>query len=111
MLCRYAFQHGPVQFVQLNTEMDFAPGSEQYAWLLEALRGVDRACTPWLVIGAPPTMLNVITMDAVMKRGCCQTRRLQINAVVYLHASYTQAYKLYAWLGLASDCFVTKEVH
>ncbi len=38
-------------------------------------------------------------------------RRLQINAVVYLHASYTQAYKLYAWLGLASDCFVTKEVH
>ncbi len=51
-LRRYSFEHGPIHFLQLNTEMDFAPGSPQYAWLLADLRAVDRARTPWLVAGA-----------------------------------------------------------
>lgn len=48
---RYAFEHGPIHFIQLNTEMDFAPGSAQYAWLLSDLRAVNRTRTPWLIAG------------------------------------------------------------
>ena len=51
MLPRYSFEHGPIHFVQLNTEMDFAPGSAQYAWLLGDLRTVNRTRTPWLIAG------------------------------------------------------------
>ncbi|KAK9845224.1 hypothetical protein WJX81_000461 [Elliptochloris bilobata] len=47
----YSFEHGPIHFLQLNTEMDFAPGSAQYAWLLGDLRAVNRTRTPWLVAG------------------------------------------------------------
>lgn len=53
--CRYSFEHGPIHFIQLNTEMDFAPGSAQYAWLLSDLRTVNRTRTPWLIAGEEPS--------------------------------------------------------
>ena len=53
---RYSFEHGPIHFIQLNTEMDFAPGSAQYAWLLSDLRTVNRNRTPWLISGKEPSV-------------------------------------------------------
>ena len=48
---RYSFDHGPIHFLQLSTEHDFAPGSVQFAFLLADLRAVNRSITPWLVVG------------------------------------------------------------
>ncbi|CAL8470701.1 g10243 [Coccomyxa elongata] len=47
----YSFDHGPIHFLQFSTEHDFAPGSEQFAWILRDLQTVDRSVTPWVVAG------------------------------------------------------------
>ncbi|KAF6263717.1 Metallo-dependent phosphatase-like protein [Scenedesmus sp. NREL 46B-D3] len=47
----YAFDFGPIHFLQYSTEHPFHPGSEQHAWVLSDLAAVDRAATPWLVVG------------------------------------------------------------
>ena len=49
--CRYSFDHGPIHFLHFSTEHDFAPGSEQFAWILRDLQTVDRSITPWVVAG------------------------------------------------------------
>ncbi|GFR45131.1 hypothetical protein Agub_g6511 [Astrephomene gubernaculifera] len=47
----YAFEYGPVFFLQYSTEQPFEPGSEQYEFIVQTLRRVDRRRTPWLVMG------------------------------------------------------------
>lgn len=49
--CRYAFEYGPIAFLQYSTEHAFEPGSPQRAWFEAALQAVDRSRTPWLVVG------------------------------------------------------------
>jgi hypothetical protein len=49
--CRYSFDHGPIHFLQFSSEHDFAPGSEQYAWILQDLKSVNRSVTPWVIVG------------------------------------------------------------
>ena len=39
---------GSVMLVSMNTEIEFAVGSEQWRFLDEALAGVDRRRTPWV---------------------------------------------------------------
>ena len=51
MVCRYSFDHGPMHFLQFSTEHDFSPGSEQFAWIVDDLKTVDRRRTPWLIAG------------------------------------------------------------
>lgn len=46
----YSFGTGPVHVVQLSSEHDLAPGSEQHAWLDADLGAVDRIATPWVVV-------------------------------------------------------------
>ena len=46
----YAFQHGLVQMVVLNSYGDSTVGSAQYKWLENELQGVNRTVTPWLVV-------------------------------------------------------------
>ncbi|KXZ48677.1 hypothetical protein GPECTOR_26g580 [Gonium pectorale] len=47
----YAFEYGPVFVLQYSTEHPFAPGTEQYEFIVEALSRVDRRRTPWLILG------------------------------------------------------------
>ncbi|KAG1654908.1 hypothetical protein FOA52_003150 [Chlamydomonas sp. UWO 241] len=47
----YSFDWGPVHFLQYSTEHEFAPGSSQYAFMEADLASVDRARTPWVVVG------------------------------------------------------------
>ncbi|PNW76719.1 hypothetical protein CHLRE_11g468500v5 [Chlamydomonas reinhardtii] len=47
----YAFEYGPVFFLQYSTEHRFGPGSEQYQFMVKTLASVDRRRTPWLVVG------------------------------------------------------------
>ncbi len=51
LLCRYSFDHGPMHFLQFSTEHDFSPGSEQFAFIVNDLKSVDRRRTPWLIAG------------------------------------------------------------
>ena len=50
-LCRFAFEHGPVQFIVFSTEHYFHNGSKQYEFFKHTLAAVDRRRTPWLVVG------------------------------------------------------------
>ena len=46
----YAFAHGLVHVIALNSYTDTAVGSKQYMWLEQALARVDRTVTPWLLV-------------------------------------------------------------
>jgi hypothetical protein len=46
----YAFSHGMVQVIVLNSYTDTKAGSVQYNWLETELQAVDRAITPWLLV-------------------------------------------------------------
>lgn len=48
----YSFDYGGVHVVQLSSEHDWTPGSEQFAWLERDLKSVDRAQSPWIVLTA-----------------------------------------------------------
>jgi acid phosphatase type 7 len=47
----YSFDIGSVHFALFSSEHDYRAGSAQRAWLERDLRGVDRALTPWLIVG------------------------------------------------------------
>ena len=47
----YSFDHGPIHFVQFSTEVNFEPGSDQYAFVTADLAAVDRSKTPWINAG------------------------------------------------------------
>jgi acid phosphatase type 7 len=54
----YSLDVGSVHFVLLSSEHDYTPGSAQRAWLDADLAGVDRATTPWLVVGLHRPVYN-----------------------------------------------------
>jgi len=47
----YSFNFGPIHFLQFSTEHAFHPGSPQYKFIETDLAAVDRASTPWIVVG------------------------------------------------------------
>lgn len=47
----YSINHGPIHFLQLNTELEFSAGSPQWNFALTDLENVNRSITPWLVVG------------------------------------------------------------
>jgi hypothetical protein len=47
----YSFDMGPVHVVMLFTELPCGKGSSQYDFLAADLAAVDRAVTPWVVVG------------------------------------------------------------
>ncbi|KAL6772256.1 hypothetical protein ACKKBG_A29540 [Auxenochlorella protothecoides x Auxenochlorella symbiontica] len=47
----YSIDHGPIHFLQLNTEARFDEDSEQYKFVVRDLFTVDRSKTPWVVVG------------------------------------------------------------
>eukprot|EP01047_Picozoa_sp_COSAG01_P048798 COSAG01_NODE_4779_length_4745_cov_14.712043_6_plen_143_part_00 len=52
----HTYVYGPIAFVVVSTEHDFAEGSAQLRWLASTLAKVDRRATPWLVVyGHRPT--------------------------------------------------------
>ena len=54
----YSFDYGSVHLVQLSTEHDVRPGSEQYRWLSNDLTKVDRSITPWVIVTAHRTIYS-----------------------------------------------------
>jgi hypothetical protein len=54
----YAFRHGLVHMIVLNSYTDSTAGSAQYEWLLTELLRVDRTVTPWLIVSFHAPMYN-----------------------------------------------------
>lgn len=47
----YSVNVGLVHFLQISTEQEFWPGSEQYEFIQKDLESVDRSATPWVIAG------------------------------------------------------------
>jgi len=54
----YSFDYGSVHNVQVSTEHDCSPGSDQYIWLVKDLESVDRNKTPWIILNGHRPMYN-----------------------------------------------------
>nr|CCA27923.1 calcineurinlike phosphoesterase putative [Albugo laibachii Nc14] len=46
----YSFDYGPIHIIQMSSEHDWRRGSEQFLWLEEDLKQVNRSVTPWIVL-------------------------------------------------------------
>lgn len=46
----YSFDMGPVHFITINTELEVAPGSDQYDFITDDIAQMNRSETPWLVM-------------------------------------------------------------
>jgi hypothetical protein len=46
----YSFNFGPIHFTVMSSEHNFLPGSDQYIWLENDLKSVNRDVTPWLIM-------------------------------------------------------------
>jgi hypothetical protein len=42
---------GPIHWLSISTEHNWAPGSAQYSFIEKDLASVDRKVTPWLIVG------------------------------------------------------------
>ena len=49
--CRYSYDYGPIHFLHYSTEHDFSTHSPQWEFIKADLEGVNRALTPWVVVG------------------------------------------------------------
>lgn len=47
----WSYDVGLIHFVGMSTEHNFSMGSEQYLWIENDLRNVDRKITPWVIFG------------------------------------------------------------
>ena len=52
----YSYDYGMVHMITMSTEHDYSPGSLQYKWLENDLKSVNRALTPWVLIGGHRAM-------------------------------------------------------
>jgi len=96
----YSFDHGPIHFVQFSTEVNFEPGSDQYAFVTADLAAVDRSKTPWIIAGfhrpyITPTVRLALDFTLVSnsrshgvraahRRCCCPTWLAVPAAIIWL---------------------------
>lgn len=46
-----SYDVGIIHFVGMSTEHNYTRGSEQYAWIENDLKSVNRSLTPWIIFG------------------------------------------------------------
>ena len=54
----YSYEYGLAHFTVLSTENDFTRGAQQYRWLINDLKSVDRSRTPWLIVNLHRAMYS-----------------------------------------------------
>ena len=65
----YSYDYGMLHMVMFSCEHDFTVGSEQYKWLENDLKKVDRKKTPWLMVGAHRPMYTSEQYDTDIRTG------------------------------------------
>ena len=53
---RYSFDYASVHFIMMSTEHNFTQGSQQYEWMEQDLKNVNRSLTPWVVMAGHRAM-------------------------------------------------------
>ena len=52
----YSFDNGPVHVIMISTEHNYTKGSEQYEWIENDLKSVNRSITPFIIFGGHRAM-------------------------------------------------------
>jgi acid phosphatase type 7 len=52
----WSYDVGLIHFIGISTEHDYTIGSEQYQWLENDLKNVDRTISPWIIFGGHRAM-------------------------------------------------------
>jgi hypothetical protein len=96
----WAYDHGPVRFVSMCTEMflqpvacDYSPGSPQYLWLESQLSSINRTKTPWLIFaGHRPMYSSDSGMDSGPLRRHLEPllQRHQVDVALWGHLHETE---------------------
>ena len=55
---------GPIFTVHFSSELDSTPGGEMHTFVRDALAGVDRSVTPWVIVGTHRPVVISSTNDA-----------------------------------------------
>ncbi len=100
----WALTYGAVRFIGLNTNLDHAPGSEQYEWLLSELESPEARKALWRVVFLhyPPYTWTAGHTDAM----AVQTDLVPLfeqHAVAAVFSGHSHAYERYASRGI---CYV-----
>jgi hypothetical protein len=72
----YSFNYGLVHVLQMSTEHDWLPGSEQYEWMVADLAAVDRSATPWVIITGHRMMYTTQLVSSLCACVCVCARAL-----------------------------------
>lgn len=100
----WALTYGAVRFIGLNTNVDHAPGSEQYEWLVSELESPEAKKALWRVafLHYPPFTWTAGHTDTIT----VQTYLVPLfdqYAVAMVFSGHSHAYERYAWRGI---CYV-----
>jgi acid phosphatase type 7 len=93
----YAYPHGSVMVIMLNSEIEVNPGSAQFDFLNSTLTAVDRTVTPWVVIAMHRPMYYVDdsaaggTIDAYFQtiEPALVENKVDLFLVGHVHNAYT----------------------
>jgi hypothetical protein len=99
----YSIDLGPLHFISLNNYAPYGPGSNQYKWFIQDIESVDRAKTPWIVVGFHATWYSSFTEH--FKEN--EEMRKYYEPIFYKHAvdlvlnahvhCYERAKRMYQW--------------
>ena len=99
----YSFDIGAAHIVYYSTEHDFTPTAKQYAWLEKDLSSVNRARTPWLIVGSHRPMyssLKATNVESIEEKlqeyiePLLYKHHVDVNLFAHVH-SYERTCRLY----------------
>jgi len=87
----YSFDQGSVHFIQINTEMPLAAGTEQYKWIESDLQSVDRKVTPWVIFSGHRPMYSANFFVPHFEPIEPLMMKHQVDLVLWGHVHYASA--------------------
>lgn len=84
----YAFDHGSVHYIILNTELEIGPGSLQYLFLECDLMTIDRTITPWVVVSGHRPMYTGSNRVEVIAQIEQILMEAQVDVLLWAHVHY-----------------------
>jgi len=97
----WALTYGDVRFIGLNTQLDYAPGSEQYQWFLAELESSEFSQALWhvVVFHNPPYTCTDVHQDDPAVRACLVPLFDQYG-VQLVFSGHSHAYERYSRRGI-----------
>lgn len=97
----WSYDVGLIHFVGISTEHDYTIGSEQYKWLENDLKSVNRKITPWIIFGGHRAMYlnsnyggsvnsDLVVMDSMIENLEPLLFKYRVNIGFYGHNHVVQ---------------------